>query len=68
MQRENAFLVFSIIETATANDLDPYEYLVYIFKSLPNLDFQNNPEILDDCIRSDCDYTRGIGCPESFLY
>lgn len=41
-------LVFSIIETAVANSLDPYEYLVYILRSLPNLDFHNNPEILDD--------------------
>ena len=41
-------LVFSIIETAVANGLDPYEYLVYIFKNLPNLDFYNRLEILDD--------------------
>ena len=41
-------LVFSIIATATANDLDPYEYLVFIFKNLPNVDFHNNPSILDN--------------------
>lgn len=41
-------LVFSIIETAKANNLDPYEYLVHLFKTLPNLDFYNNPESLDN--------------------
>lgn len=41
-------LVFSIIETAVANGLDPYEYLVHLFKNLPNLDFYNNSELLDD--------------------
>lgn len=40
-------LVFSIIETAKANSLDPYEYLVYILRNLPNLDFNNKPELLE---------------------
>lgn len=44
---EASALVFSIIGTATANGLDPYEYLVHLFKDLPNLDFHNNPELLD---------------------
>lgn len=44
---EASALVFSIIATATANDLDPYEYLVHIFRNLPNLDFHNKPELLD---------------------
>ena len=38
---EASALVFSIIETATANGLDPYEYLVHIFRILPSLDFYN---------------------------
>ncbi|WZL72010.1 IS66 family transposase [Clostridiaceae bacterium 35-E11] len=41
-------LVFSLIETAAANGLDPYEYLVHIFKSLPNIDFNKEPALLDD--------------------
>jgi hypothetical protein len=44
---EASALVFSIIETAKANGLDPYEYLVYIFRNLPNLDFYNKPELLE---------------------
>ena len=47
---EASALVFSIISTATANGLDPYEYLVHLFKNLPNLDFHNTPELLDDCM------------------
>lgn len=44
---EASALVFSIIETAKANGLDPYEYLVHIFRTLPNLDFHNRPELLE---------------------
>lgn len=31
-------VMFSIIETAKENGLNPYEYLVYIFKTAPNMD------------------------------
>lgn len=44
---EASALVFSIIETAIANGLDPYEYLVHIFRNLPNMDFYNKPESLE---------------------
>lgn len=44
---EASALAFSIIGTATANELDPYEYLVHLFRNLPNLDFHNTPELLD---------------------
>ncbi|MHB8125566.1 MAG: hypothetical protein ACYDEJ_07980 [Desulfitobacteriaceae bacterium] len=27
--------------------MDPYEYLVHIFRSLPHLDFYNKPDSLD---------------------
>lgn len=45
---EASAIVFSIIETAKANGIDPYEYLVYIFKNLPNIDFKSNAESLED--------------------
>ena len=44
---EASSLVFSIIETAKANGLDPYEYLVHVFRNLPNVNFYNKPELLD---------------------
>lgn len=44
---EASALVFSILETAIANGLDPYEYLVHIFRNLPNLDFNNKPDLLE---------------------
>lgn len=31
-------VIFSVIETAKANGLDPYKYLTYIFKTAPNTD------------------------------
>jgi len=47
---EASALVFSIIETSKANGLDPYEYLVHVFRNLPNVDFYNKPELLDGFI------------------
>ena len=37
-------VMFSLIETAKENGLDPFKYLVYIFTSAPNWDIKNNPE------------------------
>ena len=31
-------VIFSMIETAKANSLDPYKYLTYIFRTAPNMD------------------------------
>ena len=41
-------IVFSIINTATANNLDPYKYLEYIFRQLPNLDFAQDNSALNE--------------------
>ncbi|HBV96304.1 MAG TPA: hypothetical protein DEF36_04575 [Desulfotomaculum sp.] len=38
-------VIFSIIETAKENGLNPYAYLTYIFKAAPNLDIED-PEQL----------------------
>lgn len=37
--------MFSIIQTAIENGLNPYSYLTYIFKKAPNLDLKD-PEML----------------------
>lgn len=36
---EASALIFSIVNTATANNLDAYKYLEYIFRNLPNSKF-----------------------------
>ncbi|MHB0929539.1 MAG: IS66 family transposase [Saccharofermentanales bacterium] len=41
-------IIFSVINTAIANGLDPFKYLEYIFRQLPNCDFDQNSEILDE--------------------
>lgn len=41
-------IIFSIIGTATANNLDAYKYLEYIFHELPNLSFAGDDAILDE--------------------
>jgi transposase len=40
-------ILFSIIETAKDNSLNPYEYLTFIFKNAPNWDVHSNFENLD---------------------
>jgi transposase len=40
-----AAVVFSLIETAKANGLIPFQYLTYVFKNAPNIDV-NNPDAL----------------------
>lgn len=40
--------IYSIIETAKANKLNPYKYLNYIFKELPGVQFGSHPEFLED--------------------
>jgi len=36
----------SIIETAKENNIDPFKYLVYIFKIAPNLNFRDDNDLL----------------------
>ena len=40
--------VYSIIESAKANGLNPYKYLYFIFKELPGVQFGQHPEFLED--------------------
>jgi transposase len=40
-------MLFSIIETAKANGINPFDYLTHIFKTAPNSDFRNNFATLD---------------------
>lgn len=39
---------YSLIETAKANHLDPYDYIEYLLDLMPNIDFNNNPSKLDE--------------------
>ncbi len=40
-------ILYSIIETAKENGLNPYEYLTYIFKNAPNWDIRNKVDNLE---------------------
>jgi transposase len=40
--------VYSIIETAKANSLEPYTYLQFLFKQLPGVQFEAHPEYLEE--------------------
>lgn len=41
-------IVYSIIETAKENGLNPMGYLTYLLEQLPNTSFEANPNLLDD--------------------
>lgn len=41
-------IIFSIVNTATANNIDAYKYLEYIFKNLPNSKFPLEPSVLEE--------------------
>ena len=40
--------VYSIVETAKANGLNVYTYLEYLLLYMPDTDWRNHPELLDD--------------------
>ncbi len=65
-------IIFSIINTAAANNLDAYKYLEYIFKNLPSSKFPIDPSVLEeylpwsDKIQSECRInTEEESCNES---
>ncbi|MBV1820794.1 transposase [Bacteroidales bacterium MSK.15.36] len=39
--------VYSLVETAKANGLNPYKYLEFLLARLPGSNFQANPGVLD---------------------
>lgn len=40
-------VLYTIVESAKANDLDVYEYLKYLLEEMPNNDHIQHPEVLD---------------------
>ena len=52
--------VYSIVETAKANNLHPYSYLEYLLLYMPDTDWRNHPEELDalmpwaDAVQAQC--------------
>jgi transposase len=45
--RANA-IVYTLVETAKENGIDPFNYLEYLFEKLPNINFSRNPKLLED--------------------
>ena len=43
-------VIYSILETAKENNLKPINYLTYIFEKMPNINFKDNPEFLNDLL------------------
>jgi transposase len=41
--------IYSIIETAKENVINPFAYLTYLFERLPNVDV-NDPHVLDELL------------------
>jgi len=38
-------IIYSIVETAKANDLSPFHYFEYLLKKLPNINVSDNKEL-----------------------
>ena len=45
---QSSAIVHSIVETAKANSLNIYMYLVHLFNEMPGLDFKNDPSLMED--------------------
>ncbi len=43
-------VVFSLIETAKENGLNPFAYLTYVFRNAPNWDIRNNTDMMQSLI------------------
>ena len=41
-------IVYTIVETAKANNLNVYRYLEFLLENMPNTDFYNQPKLLED--------------------
>jgi len=40
-------VLYSVIETAKENGLYPFDYLEFVFRTAPGLDYRNDPALLD---------------------
>jgi transposase len=47
---KSSAIIYSIIETAKENNLNPMKYLIYVFEKMPNIDFRNKPEKLKELL------------------
>lgn len=46
-------VIYSIVETAKANNLAPRDYIQFLFENLPDMEIQTHPERLDQMLPSD---------------
>lgn len=44
---EASAIAYSIVETAKANNLNVFQYLNHLFESLPNINFNDHPQLLE---------------------
>ena len=47
---KSSSIIYSIVETAKENGLNPMKYLTYIFETMPNIAFKKNPELIEDLL------------------
>lgn len=43
-------VLYTLVESARANELNIYEYLKHILSVMPNADFHNQPEVIDELL------------------
>lgn len=47
---QSSATVYSIVETAKENGLNPMKYLEFLLEKMPNIDFRNNPKQLEELL------------------
>ena len=47
---DSSAVIYSIVETAKANNINVRDYLEYLFTVMPTEDWRNNPEMLDNLL------------------
>ncbi|MBP3810224.1 MAG: transposase, partial [Clostridiales bacterium] len=47
---DSSAVIYSIVETAKANNINVRDYLEYLFTVMPTEDWRNHPEMLDDLL------------------
>lgn len=47
---QTSALIYSIVETAKENNLNPFKYLMFVLEKMPNMDFENNPSLIQSIL------------------
>jgi len=53
-------ILYSMIETCKENNVNPFDYLTFVFSNAPNWDIQNNPETIEKLLPWNCKQSHAV--------